>query len=118
MDSTFLMFDDDIVLRWTMFWTKLCDMAYFREGICSELKIHPEFTIEYNLKETFQFPNFNELTLDYTWNNPEIYKEALVVPELKTLYVPKCLFECLGVYKWFEYSFPNCEILFWESTLN
>lgn len=117
MDTLFA-FDENVVYKWQTFWTHVCDMAYYRKDVCSELKIFPSFDVEVNLSETYKFTNFNELTLDYIWDNPKKYNQALVVSELKTIFVPKCLFECIGVYKWFEYSFPNCEIVFWESLMN
>ena len=59
-----------------------------------------------------EFPD--EITLDYMWEfYSRKYRNCGIVPELKRLHVPRELFMCLGVQKWFEYSFPNCLVTFW-----
>lgn len=90
-------------------------MAYTREGIQEELCVYPSSKNESAFYERNNCDNFEQLTLDYVWcEYSKKFKNVMMVPELKRIYVPRTLFECLGVYKWFEYSFPNCDITFWE----
>ena len=93
---------------WQSVWQTICKMAYENEPPYERIIIQPE-VIELSINE--------EDTLDYTW---KIYSKKhgttmpKVVPEFKELYVPRHLFEDLGIYPWFRHSFPNCEIHFWE----
>ena len=107
-------FRQDIVEKWQGFWTRLCDMGYRRENLVEELVMNPTSSMEDRFYEKNSCKNVDDLTLDHTWKAySKQYKDALVVPELKRIYVPRSLFECLGVYAWFQYSFPNCKIEFW-----
>ena len=63
----------------------------------------------------FEIPNdYEHLTLESVW---EIVSknsgDPKVVPELKEVHAPHVLFECIGVYQWFAYSFPNCKLYLW-----
>lgn len=108
-------FKKEIILEWQAFWSRLCTMAYTREDIAEELCVYPKTNNEAVFYERNCCSNLDTLHLDHMWEKySKQYHEALVVPELKKIHVPRALFECLGVYKWFEYSFPNCEITFWE----
>lgn len=90
-------------------------MAYTREGISEELCVYPSSNNEAAFYERNSCGNFEQLTLDHAWSEySKKFHMVLEVPELKKIHVPRALFECLGVYKWFDYSFPNCEITFWE----
>ena len=107
-------FRNDVINQWQRLWNTLCQMAYTREGIVEELCVYPSSNNEAAFYERNSCDNFEQLTLDYVWTEySKKFHTVLEVPELKKIYVPRALFECLGVYKWFEYSFPNCEIKFW-----
>jgi len=84
-------------------------MAYYRKNVVSE------FVVDGLYEEILESKNVEELTLDFQWQKYQQLK-PLVIPELKYIYVPKLLFESLGVYSWFRYSFPNCKIEFWENS--
>jgi hypothetical protein len=93
-------------------------MAYFRENIVETIVLPPE-----NYDELKRYKS-KEITLEHTWkswsrlrDSNGAYLDAQVVPELKEIYVPRILFETIGVYAWFNHSFPNCSILFWEDDL-
>jgi hypothetical protein len=113
----------EIVQKWQAVWQQICDMAYLRKNITDTVVIP---MIDYNTLlnyKTSRFVNFHELTFDYQWQkNSSIrdesgyYLEALVVPELKEIYVPRILFQSMGVFNLFKHSFPNCLIVFWEDT--
>lgn len=106
------------VIYWKTIWQHICEMAYRRENIVDGVVIPIG---EYDeIKKHYD----EEITLDYTWktwsrlrDSDGKYIDALVVPELKEIYVPRILFETPGVYAWFNYSFPNCSIFFWEDDL-
>jgi hypothetical protein len=98
---------------WQETWQRLCDMAYYRKNVVSEFVVDGLLgDLEQELLES---NNIEELTLDFQWQKYQQLK-PLVIPELKYIYVPKTLFESLGVYSWFRYSFPNCKIEFWENS--
>ena len=91
---------------WQQLWRRVCEMAYLRRNICEDLSVYPYDEVQEEVPE--------EYTLDYMWTEyNEKYHEALVVPELKKLFVPRDLFLCLGVTQWFMFSFPNCVVEFW-----
>lgn len=93
----------------------MCMMAYERRYVTDKLMIHPESLNEHYFYERNKCSNFEEITLDHMWKQySHGHGDAMVVPELLRIYVPRSLFECLGVYSWFKYSFPNCVIQFWE----
>lgn len=103
---------------WKSIWQHVCEMAYFRKNIIESIVLPPENYDELKRNKC------KEMTLDYTWkfwsqlrDSNGMYHDALVVPELKEIYVPRILFETLGVYAWFNHSFPNCSIHFWEDDL-
>jgi hypothetical protein len=111
----------DVIDMWPSVWQQICDMAYYRKNITTHIihineRTHPEFLAYENNSK-----NFDQLTLDYTWKQASSVRntdgtpiEAQVVPELREIYVPRVLFDTLGVFSWFNHSFPNCSILFWE----
>ena len=87
-------------------------MAYFRKNIKEEIVI-PSRKIVYS-----EF--FEECKLDYEFkritsrvNSLGMFIEPKVVPELVYLKAPKVLFEEVGIYAWFRYSFPNCKVELW-----
>ncbi len=103
---------------WKSIWKHICEMAYFRENIVETIVLPPE-----NYDELKRYKS-KEITLEHTWkswsrlrDSNGAYLDAQVVPELKEIYVPRILFETIGVYAWFNHSFPNCSILFWEDDL-
>jgi hypothetical protein len=108
------------VLKWQLIWNRLCNMAYYRTDIANEVvtgRAEHGDIFDYQ----YEASNFQEITLDHTWKKFSSLKdengnflEALVVPEVQEIYVPRILFEGPGVYTWFLHSFPNCLILFWE----
>ena len=114
---------EEIVQKWQAIWKQVCDMSYRRENITSIIYVPiSEYTtlLEYRKHST----NFDKITLDCEWQKISVildkhgdFLEALIVPELKEIYVPRILFEAIGVYPWFKHSFPNCTIVFWEDDL-
>ena len=106
----------DTVVAWQKVWDKLFRMAYLREGIVDKINTMPTRSDDLDFYNKRNPKNYYEITLDYCWKEfCRIHKDSLhVVPELKELHVPECLFNCLGVWSWFEYSFPNCKVTFWK----
>jgi len=112
----------NIVEKWQNIWQNICNMAYFRKNVVNEYFIvddHAEYLdlVYYSSNAS----NFELITFDYTWKqidsirNPDgSMREPLVVPELEKVYIPYILFNGLGTYTFFNYSFPNCKIVFWE----
>ena len=86
-------------------------MAYYRKNVVSEIVTDGTY------EELLHSKNIEEMSLDFQWKNYNSLK-PLVINELKYIFVPKILFESLGVYAWFRYSFPNCRIDFWEMEMD
>lgn len=110
--------------KWQSTWRRVCNMAYFRKDIVSELIVIPEDG-EYEFLEKLDLEWEHAcFTLDYAWKTISKLTDAngeflqpLVVPELKEIYIPNILFQSPGVYSWFSYSFPNCKVFFWEDEM-
>lgn len=110
--------------KWQTIWQQVCEMAYYKKNVVEQLQISVDdydSLIRYKNNHRDQF---DELMLDFTWKqfsqNRDTngnFIEALVVPELTFIYVPRILFETIGVYSWFKFSFPNCVIYFWEDDM-
>ena len=112
-----------IIDKWQAVWQQICDMAYHRKNVSTGIIVE---SIGYSeiMKYTINCKNFDLITLDHTWKQVSSTKnsdgsplEALVIPELLEIYIPRILFETLGVYQWFKHSFPNCVICFWEDVM-
>ncbi len=91
--------------KWQSLWIQICDMAFYGINKTEELGWEKE---EYD--ENNDLIKFKHVYDSYTKTNWEVH----VVPELKKLTVPRDLFIFLGVRSFFSYSFPNCELVFWE----
>lgn len=98
-------------------------MSYHRKDINAIVSVEKTSYSEV-LKYMINAKNFDLITLNHTWSQASLVKNAdglpvepFVVPELREIYVPRILFETLGVYTWFKHSFPNCSILFWEDDM-
>lgn len=123
-------YDLETISMWQHIWQIICLMSYEKTSIIEEIITKPGVLIVHNVvnRDNSQLEhseiyankipiNDEEITLDYMWKifskKHKTIKELHVIPEFKKLHVPRTLFEDLGVKKWFEYSFPNCEITFW-----
>jgi len=85
-----------------MDWRKqVCEMAYNRTNIVREILVE----------------NNDGLTLESVWREyskqkiGNEYVQPYIIFELKKIVVPRDLFEAPGIYTWFAYSFPVCEIV-------
>lgn len=113
----------NVIIKWQFIWQKICDMAYSRKRISDRVLIE-KFNYTELLNYMINSSNFEQITLDYIWkqvssqkNSDGSYVEALIVPELKEIYVPRILFSTPGVFHWFKHSFPNCSISYWEDDM-
>lgn len=113
----------EVINKWQAVWQQICDMAYHRKNLSSKIIVD---RIGYSelMKYTINSENFDLITLDHIWKQVSSTKnadgyplEALVIPELLEIYIPRILFETLGVFQWFKHSFPNCVISFWEDDM-
>jgi hypothetical protein len=116
----------EIVQKWQSVWKKICNMAYGDSSnisfVCVPLDEHEYREI---LKyKTEKYVNYDQIMLDHMWQKISSVKdengnfpEAKVFPDLKEIYVPRVLFETMGVFQWFQHSFPNCTIMFWEDSM-
>lgn len=113
----------DVINKWQVIWQGICHMAYNRKDISHTVLVE-KFNYNEILGYMINAKNFEEITLDYTWkqvssqkNQDGTYIQPLVVPEVKNMYVPRILFDCPGVFHWFQHSFPNCSISYWEDEM-
>lgn len=95
-------------------------MAYYRKGIRTKIFVQPN-----NYHDLYVWSkshsDFERLTFDYMWKSyshlsgsNSKYIEPTEVPEFESLFVPRILFDTLGVNTLFKKVFPNCEIQYWE----
>jgi hypothetical protein len=119
----------ETVLAWKVVWNKVCRMAYGSEKVVETIEAYPGkaiidgVVVEMTEKDHSNFyqigapSNFEVITLDNTWKYySSLHGTAMpkIVPEFTRLCVPRGLFESLGIDLWFQSSFPNCEIVFWD----
>ena len=120
----------DTIAGWKQVWDIICKMAYEKTGICDKIITKPGYmrvngVVDNSKNEAIHsrvylkrecLNDFN-ITLDIVWKYYSIQngsKMPHVIPELKEIHVPRILFETLGVKAWFNHSFPNCRIFFWD----
>lgn len=105
----------ETVDEWQQVWKSICEMAYCQTYVFEEIITKPHISEKDDNRIYRNHPS--ELTLDFIWkqySNHYGTQMPFVIPMLKRLHVPRVLFEEIGVYSWFKYSFPNCKITFWE----
>ena len=104
-------FDKVTVEYWQSIWGSVLTMAHTGVPSIQELRTEPTniHSARFFLKNSCQ--NQEELSLDFSWK--KFHGPLHVVPEFTYLYVPRALFHSLGIYKLFEYCFPNCTVEFW-----
>jgi len=114
----------DVIDKWQAVWKRITDMAYFHSNIVDNISVTKHDYHTLLMYSRSRCSNFDKITLDYEWKFVSTFKnvdgsflEPMVVPELREIYVPRILFETMGVYSWFKHSFPNCTILFWEDDM-
>ncbi len=106
------------VSRWQEEWSRILDLAYYKKGL-------PVYGIRIDLpldKRWKNEPNYEEITFEYMWKKYSqlkdengIYLQPQYVPELKNLYIPYSLFNCLGSSTFLGTCFPNCTITWSDS---
>lgn len=122
-------YDEITIEAWQSVWDHVCKMAYEGTDICESIITRPG-VMTINGKKVFdkrerthsqeyarlQPINTYFLTLDNMWKQySDYYPEVKVIPEFKKLIVPYALYQSLGITQWFRYSFPNCEVIYWEA---
>jgi len=103
---------------WQNVWRALCEMAYNKEAKQYErVAVEPEEDeleeSKYYERNRSRIRNHHLLCLEEIWSKYDRF-EPFVNTRLKELVVPRVLFECPGVRHFFEFSFPECEVVFWE----
>ena len=123
------MYANETIDGWKSVWETICKMTYENDSPVSEIITAPDYAkinglnvdmIEKEHSEYYrsQLPaNSDSITMDEMWafySKKHGPKMPTPVPELQRLHVPRPVFQCLGIYSWFQHSFPNCKITFWE----
>lgn len=98
---------EDIVAKWKL----VCDMTYGGATPVEKIVI-PDIRIP---------DDYEYLTLGFYWEQASkkrvddigTFVEPTVVRSFKELHAPRILFEYPGVYTWFAYSFPSCDVYLW-----
>jgi hypothetical protein len=123
-------YSQETLSAWQEVWGIICKMAYENATGYNSIITTPSFMMvertandTLNEKEHSNYYNKKipdndyDITLDHTWKKySRMYptSELSVNLQFEKLHVPRALFESLGIYRWFQYSFPNCKITFWE----
>ncbi len=124
------MYDSVTVDAWQNVWDKICRMAYDGKDVCESIITRPGIMhvngrVVPDKRESAHSHEYSRgdpinsyfLTLDNIWKQYSQFhgtQDPKVIPEFKELIVPYSLYECLGVQQWFEHSFPNCKVYFWN----
>ena len=122
------LYDEETVQDWQYIWETICLMAYENKEIVRQIITKPGIMAIQGMVNTSKLEsehsdmysnrspaNDEEITLDYMWKRfSSTHPDVHIVEEFKYLHVPRPLFENLGIKKWFEYSFPNCKVTFWN----
>jgi len=109
-------YDDKTVNAWKDVWDAVLNMAYLQKDKVERIIVTSENPKDNEYYSKKIPSNYHDITFESAWLNfcAKNKIESQVVPQLKEIFVPKALFECLGVYSFFMYSFPNCVIKFWD----
>jgi hypothetical protein len=103
------------IAHWQRAWRVICDMAYDSNAIQYEtITIHSDDSDREDARAYggYTVQNQHLICLDEVWRSYD-KKAPFVNKTLKQVYVPRVLFNCLGVQNWFKFSFPNCEVHYW-----
>jgi hypothetical protein len=103
------------VAKWQKLWHILCDMAYDSKAEQYEdIIVYSDDSDKEDARayagHTVQ--NQHLICIEEVWRRYD-KKQPFVNKNLKSIYVPRVLFYCLGIQNWFKFSFPNCEIFYW-----
>jgi hypothetical protein len=104
------------IREWQKVWKAVCEMGYNPEAKqYTSIVVHSETSdaIDGNLYGYYTVQNQHLICLDTVWRDYDRLT-PIINKNLKTIYVPRVLFNCMGVINWFHFSFPNCEVKFWN----
>ena len=109
-------YDINTVSSWQKVWDRILSMAYLEANKVEKLLVFTKDSSDNTFYKRKIPRNYPDINFEYAWSEfTRNYKgEIQIVPELKEIFVPRSLFECVGVYSFFKYSFPNCVIRFWD----
>ncbi len=114
------MIPTDVIAKWKSTWCQLLDMAYHGKNVSAYL-----FVNNFNYHDLYVWsknePEFEKLTFDYYWKQYSqlrgsngAYLEPNIVPELKEMYIPRILFNTIGINTFIKICIPTCSITYWE----
>jgi hypothetical protein len=101
--------------EWQKVWQIICDMAYdskaeqYEDIIVRSADSDKDDARGYG---AYTVQNQHLICIDEVWRRYD-KKQPFINKTLKSLYVPRVLFYCLGIQNWFKFSFPNCKIYYW-----
>jgi len=103
------------ISEWQKLWRVVCDLAYnpnAKQYESVSVYSYNSESQDARLYGSYTVQNQHLICLDEVWRS---YDKSLpfVNKTLKRLYVPRVLFNCMGVQNWFKFSFPNCEVTYW-----
>jgi hypothetical protein len=102
---------------WQTVWRAVCEMAYNRSAQqYSTIVVEPEADkfeeLQFYERNSTRIRNHHLLCFQEIWSKYDRF-EPFVNSQLTELVVPRVLFECPGVRHFFEFSFPECKVVFW-----
>jgi len=101
---------------WQNVWKVICEMGYNPDAAQYEsITVHSDVSDKEDVKAYgyYTVQNQHLICLDTVWRDYDRLV-PFVNKNLKSIYVPRVLFSCMGVINWFNYSFPNCKVKFWD----
>jgi hypothetical protein len=108
-----------VIQKWQAVWRKLLDMAYHGKDVTRQfLTDNTHYDDLYIWSKHAR--NFEQIQFISTWRKYDIkdsdgnYIDPIQVPQLEHLYVPRILFDCLGIDTFMSECFPKCVVTYWE----
>lgn len=109
----------DVIESWQSTWRRLLDMAYHNKNVTSQFWAdNSSYDQLYLWSKNAR--NFDSIRFETVWHKYDVkdssgnYIDPKSVLEVEHIYVPRILFECLGVNTFLEVCFPNARISYWE----
>lgn len=107
------------IQKWQATWSKLLDMAYHRKNVTRDFWVENTHYDDLYIWSKHA-RNFESIQFETMWRKYDVrgidgnYIDPQPVLEVEHIYVPRILFETLGIKTFLHMSFPNARLSYWE----
>jgi hypothetical protein len=108
----------DTIKQWQDVWKKLCSLAYNNldretDKITVFSSVSEAEDDAFYERNSTRIRNHHLLCFDQIWRSYDSMTPT-VNTTLRYIYVPRVLFDVLGINSFMKEVFPNCEVVFWK----